>query len=143
VNHILIGFLLAVVLILAARKIFPKKDVELWRTGLVVAAVIYVGFVLLGGATNQLPMELGGVVMYGTIAWLSKKYTLHWLAAGWALHICWDVFLHSKESTPYVPEGYAALCIGFDIAIAGYIAYKIWERQSLKSISHSKTQFGQ
>jgi len=61
-----------------------------------------------------------------------REYTLHWLALGWALHICWDVFLHSQNSTPYVPEGYPGLCMGFDIVIAGYILYLIRERAGIR-----------
>ena len=124
-----IGFLLALPIIFAARKLFPLKDHSFWRWGLVIAALIYVVFVLMDSAMNHLPMELGGVAIYSLFAWLSKKYTLHWLAVGWALHICWDVFLHSGQLTPYVPAGYAVTCIGFDIAIAGYIGWLIWERR--------------
>jgi len=124
-----IGFLLALPIIFVVRKAFPFKDHAFWRVGLIIAALIYVVFVLISGTTTHLPMEIGGVVIYSVFAWLSKKYTLHWLAAGWALHMCWDVFLHSAQSTPYVPAGYAVACIGFDIAIAGYIGWLIWERR--------------
>lgn len=75
-----------------------------------------------------MPLEIGGVVLYGMFALLSKRYTPHWLAAGWALHMCWDVFLHSPSTTPYVPNGYAMACLGFDIVIAGYIAWLIWKK---------------
>lgn len=127
-TNIIIGFLVAILSILVVKKIFPKKDHAFWRVGLVIAALIYVGFALIGQSFTHIPMEIGGVLLYGSLAWLSKKYTLHWLMLGWGLHIGWDVLLHT--ATPYVPISYAPLCIGFDIAIAGYIGWLIWERKS-------------
>lgn len=127
----IIGFFIALPIIFLARKIFPNRDHAFWRIGLVIAAVIYPIFVLIADQPEHLPMELGGVVLYSALAWLSKKYSLYWLAIGWALHVCWDLFLHSATSTPYVPGGYAVACLGFDIAIASYILWLISKRTSI------------
>ena len=125
---------MALVLVLLTKKIYPNKDHSIWRIGLIIAAVIYPVFVLISGQLQHMPMEIGGVILYGTFALLSKKYTLHWLVAGWALHICWDLFLHSADATPYVPAGYAMACLGFDIAIAGYLAWVILQMRSKNSL---------
>lgn len=135
---IIIGFVLALPIIFFVRKTLPNKDHAFWRIGLVIAAVIYPIFVLIRGQMEMMPMEIGGVFLYGFLAWLSKKYSLIWLAVGWLLHMCWDVFLHSAESTPYVPAGYAMACLGFDIAIAGYIGWLVFERGKRRGISFNK-----
>lgn len=127
--YLLIGFVVAVVSVFVIRKLYPTKEVRVWGLGLVIAAAIYVAFALIGGAYNYLPMELGGVVLYGAFAWLAVKHNLLWLAAGWALHVGWDVWLHSEEATAFVPPGYTDMCIGFDIAIAVYICWVVWGRE--------------
>ena len=131
-NNILllsIGFALAVVSVFIIRKLLPRKEDNFWGLALVIAALIYVVFAIVGGAYDYLPMELGGVVLYGIFAWLSLKYNLLWLAVGWALHIGWDVWLHAGDAMAFVPAAYPALCIGFDIAIAGYIGWVVWGRR--------------
>lgn len=126
-----IGFLLGLGSVLLLRRLYPYRDHLVWRTALIIAALIYVGFVIVAGELAHFAVELTGVIIYGTFAWLSKKYGLYWLALGWALHICWDVLLHSPHKTPYVPEFYPGLCMGFDIVIAIYICFLIRERKSL------------
>lgn len=129
--EIIIGFVLASIAVLIIRKIYPQKDHAFWRMGLLIAALIYVGFAVLGANWEHLPMELGGVLIYGLFAFLSKKYTLYYLAIGWLLHICWDVFLHRGTTTPYVPDWYPGACIGFDVVIAGYILFLIYQKNRL------------
>ena len=135
--EIIVRFLAALLAVLVIRKKYPNKDHAFWRMGLLIAALIYVAFAVFGGFWENLPMELGGVIIYGLFAFLSKKYTLYWLALGWVLHICWDVFLHSSATTPYVPDWYAGTCIGFDIVIAGYILYLIYTKLSVKAMATS------
>lgn len=132
--EIVIGLIIALTCIFIVQRIYPKKDHAFWRIGLIMAALVYVGFALFGGYTNYLPLELGGVVLYGLFAFLSKKHTLYWLALGWGLHIAWDVFLHGGASTPFVPHWYPGLCIGFDIAIALYLIYLISKREKRQTV---------
>ncbi|MBX2872398.1 MAG: hypothetical protein KTR30_09870 [Saprospiraceae bacterium] len=123
--EVFVGFVAAVVGILAARRFYPNKDHAFWRTGLVVAAVIYVVFSLVGGNLQWILIELGGVMVYLTFAVLSKRYSLWFLALGWALHVLWDLVLHG-EGLDFVPAWYPAACLGFDIAIAAYV---VWLRR--------------
>jgi len=123
---VVIGFILACLLILVVRKILPDHEQSFWRVSLVIAALLYVVFALVGKSQDYLPIEVGGVALYSIFVWLSKKHSLLWLAFGWALHIGWDVLLHATDATLFVPRGYAPACIGFDIAIAGYIGWIWW-----------------
>ena len=116
-----IGTALAMILSMAIHVLKKDKAVWFWRTGLVVAALVYVGFAL--WSQESIGIDLLGVVLYTAFAWLSIKYGLIWLAIGWALHIGWDVIVHLDSS--HVPEWYPALCFGFDAAIALYIIYLV------------------
>jgi hypothetical protein len=126
--EIIIGILLAAISVAIVNKVYPNKDHAFWQMGLLIAAFIYVGFAIIGKSWSHLPVELIGVVLYGTFVWLSKKYTLYWLAVGWALHICWDIFLHNGTDTAFVPSWYPAVCLGFDIVIALYIVWLFQKR---------------
>lgn len=131
IYEIIVGAVLAIIAVFIVRQIYPNKDHAFWRMGLIIAAVIYVGFLLFAKDAAYLFMELGGVLLYGTFAFLSKRYSLYWLSAGWILHIAWDVFLHSPSTTPFVPHWYAGACIGFDIIIALYIFWLAGKRTKL------------
>lgn len=119
--EIIIGIVISILCVLIIAKIRPQKDQDFWRLGLFIAALIYVGFVIINGAWSYFLLELGGVLFYGLFIWLSRKYDLYWLGIGWALHIGWDVLLHSGTETSYTPEWYPGVCVGFDIIIAIYI----------------------
>lgn len=117
-----IGIVLALIPLLIIRKFFPDKQVLFWQFGLIIAAFAYVAFVLINGTdTQNLPLELGGLVFFSLLVFLSKKYSLYFLSLGWAMHIGWDSLLHSYATTSYVPLHYIEFCIGFDIVISGYI----------------------
>lgn len=130
--YLLIGFVFAVVSVFVIRKLLPDKERSFWGLALVIAAAIYVVFALVGGAHDYLPMELGGILLYGTFAWLAVRHNLLWLAAGWALHVVWDVWLHSGEASDFVPTGYAEMCIGFDVALAVYLCWVVWGRREVE-----------
>jgi len=128
---IIIGMACAIICVYFAQRTFPNKDHAFWRVGLVIAAIIYVAFALIGRNNAYLPIEIGGVFFYGLFAFLSKKHSLYWLAIGWLFHIGWDMFLHAGPNTPFVPLGYPEACIGFDIMIAAYICWLIPKRKKL------------
>lgn len=130
--NIILGFIAAAICVFIVAKWKPNKDHAFWRSGLLIAALIYVVFALIGGRWDYVPIEIGGVILYGLFVWLSKKYALYWLAFGWTLHICWDVFLHSGTETGFVPSWYPGICLGYDIVIAGYIFWVYLKRKDIQ-----------
>lgn len=120
---ILIGLLLAALGVLLGRYYIPKRDILFWRNGLVIAALIYIAFAIIGSAWDFLLLEFIGLIIYGTFAFLAVRHHLLWLAAGWGLHIIWDLYLHAGPDTTFVPAWYPGLCLGFDIIIAAYVFY--------------------
>ena len=124
---IIVGIVLAVGFILIARRTGGyEREKIFYAVGLIVAALIYVGFGMFAGSTRWLLVELGGVVLYTLFAVLGIKRSGWFLSLGWALHVLWDLALHDA-STEFVPRWYQLLCLGFDLWLAGYIGFREWK----------------
>jgi hypothetical protein len=94
---------------------------------LLVAAGIYVVFALRARAGAAWVMtELIGVALYGAIGGKGLRGSLWWLAAAWALHPVWDLGLHYFGPGRWVapPLRYPIPCLGFDLIVAAYLAYR-------------------
>ena len=55
--------------------------------GLIVAALIYLIFPVIGGAPEWFAVEVLGLVAYGACAWLGVSRSPVWLVVGWLAHI--------------------------------------------------------
>jgi hypothetical protein len=118
----LIGALSCLILILAARQAGMKREAIIYAVGLVVAALVYVGFAARGGvALSWLALESGGLVLFSSVALLGLRISMWFLMLGWAAHALWDVLLHKVLNVGFVPEWYPVMCLGFDLFLAGYI----------------------
>jgi hypothetical protein len=118
---LLLGLILGGAFIAFARG-QEERERRVLALGLVVAAVIYVGFALAAGETGWLALETLGVALYGALAWLGLRRSALWLAAGWALHPLWDVGLHLVGAgSAFAPAWYAVLCISFDVLVAAEV----------------------
>lgn len=125
---VLMGFFLGLAYAFLARYLAGRAEEPAWETlllaaGLAVAALIYVGFALTGGAPGTWMLrELAGLALFGFIAWQGWKTSTLWLALGWGGHSLWDAVLHwSSPGALYTPRWYVLLCIGFDLAVAVWI----------------------
>lgn len=127
-----VGFALGALLVLYARRGGPAREAPVFALGLVVAAVIYIGFALANGApVRSLLLESLGVLPFGFLAWLGLRRSQLWLALGWAAHVAWDLGLHAGNGAPaFVPSWYPVVCASFDLLVAGYIAARVrtWAR---------------
>jgi len=121
------GIVLAVPVLVLARRFGAREEVRVYAASLVIAAVIYVGFALVGGAGQRWTLiELAGLVPFTAFAWLGLRSSLGWLAAGWVAHAAWDTGLHLVAGTPeFVPGWYPVVCIGFDLLMAGFIGSRV------------------
>ena len=122
--EIVIGIVLAIGFILLIRRSrsYAKEKLSI-AIGLVVAALIYVGFGLFSGSLWWILIEIAGVAIYAMFASLGLKKSGWYLAAGWALHPLWDAGLHDY-STQFVPHWYINGCIGFDLLVAAYVVLR-------------------
>ena len=122
--EVIVGLILAIGFILLARRsVSFAKEKRMYAIGLVVAALIYVGFGLFSDSVGWKIIELIGMPIYAFFAWLGLKKSGWFLAVGWALHVFWDAGLHGA-STPFVPHWYIAGCLGFDLLVAAYIGVR-------------------
>ena len=127
-GQLLLGALLAGMLIWYARRSDPRRELWIYAIGLVVAALIYVSFSIVGGDTRWHIIEIIGLVAFGLLALIGLKVSPWYLAAGWALHTFWDALLHIARPQPFVPDWYPVACISFDIVVAGAIAVSLYRQ---------------
>ncbi|MDQ4119995.1 MAG: DUF6010 family protein [Acidobacteriota bacterium] len=124
---LILGIVLSLALIYLAHTRPPKGERRVYAIGLVVAALIYVGFGVIGGANARwLMIEIVGVLIYGVAAWIGLRGWTSFLALGWMAHVAWDVLLHlSGAGSEYTPDWYPWLCVSFDSVVAGAILKSI------------------
>ncbi len=122
VLFLLLGVVWGGLFIWYARSQGDVNERLLLASGLVIAAVIYIGFGLVWGNVYWVGIESGGVVFYTLFVILAYQHKYWWLAIGWLLHVGWDVALHLMGPGAHIaPAWYAVACIGFDVLMAGYI----------------------
>ena len=117
---ILLGAVLALPYVSYARR--SRRPPAVFAIGLIVAAAVYVGLALFAANTRALVVETGGLLLFAALAAAGVRWSSHLLAAAWLGHVAWDLLLHPVQSSGYAPWWYPALCIGFDIFVAGFIA---------------------
>jgi len=131
--EIIAGALLGAVFVFIARQQHPRGEAVLYAIGLVVAAIIYAGFAVIGAAPPQwMAIEFAGILPFAAFAWLGVRHSTWWLAAGWLVHPLWDTGFHLFTGTPaFVPSWYPVVCIGFDLLVAGAIAIRMLDRRTV------------
>jgi hypothetical protein len=113
-----LGVALALPYIAAGRTKRGRPARVWWAGGLVVAALVYVGFASAAGAGwAHLGVEVGGVVIFGAFAALGLRGLPGWTAAGWLLHPIWDLAV----GHPGAPEWYLWACLGFDAVVGVWL----------------------
>lgn len=129
-----LGQVVAALFLFYARSQGPHKEMYILRTGLIIAAVIYVGFAALWGNSGWVLIEITGIAVYGLFAVLALRHSAVWLAIGWAAHSLWDVLLHLfGQGHAIAPEWYVIACLSFDLLVAGYILTRFTEWKQMGS----------
>jgi hypothetical protein len=117
-----VGALLGALYVVAARAWALRAERRVLALGLVVTALIYVGFALSSHVdSSTFLLEAGGAALFSLVAWLGVRGALWWLAGGWVAHVAWDVGLHFDRNVMLVPVWYPLFCVGFDLMVAGFI----------------------
>lgn len=132
IEYYLLGLVVALISIFLIKKFISEQEHLSYIWGLVLIAVIYIGFALWGQASDWYFIEFGGLIIYGFFAFLGYKYSYWILALGWVLHVFWDINLHMLNNVDFVPVWYAPFCLTFDIVFAAYIIYRkdYWLKKS-------------
>ncbi|MDY6900095.1 MAG: DUF6010 family protein, partial [Cyanobacteriota bacterium] len=116
------GITFAGLTILAIQALPSEIHPKIYAVALIIAALIYVGFSLLSQNVTWILTETLGVIIFSLISFIGLKFSPWFLAVGWLIHPAWDLFIDNHNSTTFVPYWYPTLCIGYDIAVASYIA---------------------
>ncbi len=126
-SKFLLGGLASILFILYVRNIRKNVKTEFldYAIGLIIAALIYVGFEIWHMEYSCLSLEVGGVVIYGFLAYLGLRYSIGFLAFGWASHIFWDIMIHMNNTTQFVQDWYPPAYLILDLVLARYIIYRL------------------
>jgi hypothetical protein len=119
----LVGIILALVVSIFATLVGLDRDRGFYPTVMIVIALLYDLFAVMGGSnqalTNELIVSLGFIVA----ATLGFKKNL-WLVVGaLAGHGIYDYFHGYLFSTPGVPSFWPTFCSAYDVVAAGYLAW--------------------
>lgn len=118
---LLLGLVLGALFVVAARRQGGQKERVILAVGLLVAALIYVGFALVWGNLQWIAIEVGGLLLYACFVLLAQRHHVIWLAIGWAAHPIWDIGFHLLGAGHTVaPMWYVLACLSFDLLVAGY-----------------------
>jgi hypothetical protein len=92
-----------------------RREKLLYAAGLALSALVYPASALIASRHEDLSLELGGLFVFSTLAFLGMKRDARWLSIGWGGHAMWDVIF------PSAPWWYIHGCVAFDFFLAGYI----------------------
>jgi len=114
---------------LRQRARYPKYEVWSWALFLFPLPLIYVGFAVFNGASEQwIWVELAGLALFGLVAWAGASRWPVLIGVGWLAHALWDQVLHPGGSPGYVPAWYPPLCVGFDVCIGAALTVRFGGR---------------
>jgi len=121
----LIGLVLALGVSAFATFVGFDRDPAFYPTVMVIIASYYVLFAVMGGSTRALGIESLIMAGFVGIAVAGFKRNLWIVAAALAAHAVLD-FNHGRlVDNPGVPAWWPAFCLAYDLAAAGYLAWRL------------------
>lgn len=109
-----------------ARIVGLDRDRAFYPTVMIVIALLYDLFAVLGGSTAALGHELIGTVVFIGLTVVGFKFDLRWVIVALAGHGVFDFFHPHLISDPGVPVWWPAFCGAYDITAAGFLAWILW-----------------
>ena len=99
------------------------RDRAFYPTIMVVIALLYVLFAVIGESTDALLIEAAVAAVFVGAALVGFKYSLWLVAAALAAHGILDVFHGQLIANPGVPVWWPEFCLAYDGVAAGYLAW--------------------
>lgn len=127
-----VGLTLAVGVTLLGRLVGLDRDRAFYPTILIVIAILYDLFAVMGGSMNALLVESLVGFFFAASAVLGFKRSLWIVAAGLAGHGVYDLFHGHLISNPGVPRFWPAFCGSYDVAAGACLAWLL-KRSAIKS----------
>ena len=119
----LIGVGLAFGVSVFARVVGLDRDRAFYPTVLIVIAMLYELYAVIGGSTRALALEAIGAVGFSVLAVLGFKRNLSFAAAGLAAHGVYDYFHGHLFTNPGVPAFWPSFCMSYDVTAAACLAW--------------------
>ena len=120
---LMVGVILALVIGAFATALRLDRDRAFYPTVMIVIALLYALFAVIGGSTRALVLESlvgAGFILAAAIGFRS---TLWIVAAALAGHGIFDLVHGSVISNPGVPLWWPAFCGSYDITAAAYLTW--------------------
>ncbi len=117
-----VGVLLAVVAGVFATALGLDRDRAFYPTVMIVIALIYGLFALVGGSPATLVHEAPAIAGFVGLAVLGFKRSPWIIVAALAGHGLFDHFHGHLVANPGVPAWWPAFCMAYDVTAAGWLA---------------------
>ncbi|MEQ8954501.1 MAG: hypothetical protein RL120_10230 [Gammaproteobacteria bacterium] len=121
----LIGVILAVAVGLFATFTGLDRDKAFYPTVMIVIALYYALFAVIGGSAQALLVELLVILVFVGASVAGFKYSLWLVVAALAAHGVYDLAPDSMFVTPGVPPWWPYFCLAYDCVAAGYLAWRL------------------
>ncbi|MGD9627636.1 MAG: hypothetical protein AB7V18_00130 [Pyrinomonadaceae bacterium] len=125
----LIGVVLALAVGVFTTFLGMDRDRALYPTALIVIAVLYALFAVIGGSRQALIMESVAAVLFIALAVAGFKRSL-WLAViGLVGHGVFDLFHGLFIENPGVPVWWPMFCFAYDVTAGAFLAWLLWSNR--------------
>ena len=120
-----IGFVLALTVGGYATAMRLDRDRAFYPTVLIVVASYYVLFAIMGGSGRAIVIESLIAGAFAVAASLGFRGSLWLVCAALAAHGLQDAVHGRLVDNPGVPAWWPAWCLSYDVAAAGYLAWRL------------------
>jgi hypothetical protein len=127
-----IGIVLALAVSAYATVLGLDRDRAFYPTVLIVIALYYVLFAVMGGSGRAIVIETVVMGVFVVAASLGFRRSLWLVVVGLAGHGVQDFFHASLVANPGVPVWWPAFCLAYDVAAAGYLAWRLTLGQPMR-----------
>jgi hypothetical protein len=129
---LLVGVLLAIAVGLMATAVGLDRDRAFYPTVMMVIAVLYALFAVIGASTQALVLDLLVGSVFFSAAIVGFRSSLWVVAVALAAHGLLDLVHDRVISNPGVPRWWPAFCSAYDLTAAVYLAWMLTKRPSLR-----------
>lgn len=129
--HYAIGGGLALVAGLFVSWVGLDKDRAAYPLILIVIAVLYELFAVLGGSTAAMWSELLPTTIFIGVSVLGFRTSLWWVVAGLIGHGVYDIFHPAIFINPGVPVWWPMFCMAYDVAAGIFLGWRLLDSREL------------